>query len=289
MQDMQDDEWYPDYDSGLSLSAEFVRIALGILRTYRKPDSVPDVEVTMAFVYNTYFVGISYEQPFPDHLTVKLSSAVSGLQLSAQRIPLSEPVGSLNTADPLALLTFVEGITRTDQLFNVVLRIEAFPNTPPVEEELMRRILMALHPYKHGWAVDTVLPPPSLPETLIAEGPSTKPSVIWMNRMMDNLFDERAARQLANEFYVWMLTGLGLNKYSEDDFHPETEFIHVGDDFVSVILQPRDDEDIDGGIIKVPNWSNPYWATLVHPQPSGMRWERWNQLLLPTRLGLPNG
>ena len=61
------------------------------------------------------------------------------------------PVESLNTADPLALLTFVEGITRSDQLFNVVLRIEAFPNTPPVEEALMRQLLMALHPYKHGW------------------------------------------------------------------------------------------------------------------------------------------
>ena len=73
--------------------------------------------------------------------------------------------------------------------------------------------------------MDTVLPPPSLPETLIAEGPSTKPSVMSMNRMMDDLFDERAARQLANELYVRML---GLNKYSEDDFHPETEFIHVG-------------------------------------------------------------
>ena len=267
-----------DHDRGLSLNAEFVRIALGILH------SVPDVEVTMAFVYNTYFVGITYDQPFQDHLTVKLSSTVSGLQLSAQRIPLSEPVESLNTADPLALLTFVEGITRTDQLFNVVLRVEAFPSTPPVEEGLMFQLLMALHPYKHGWAVATVLPPPSLPETLIAEGPSTKPSVMWMNRMMDDLFDERAARQLANEFYVWMLSAFGLNKYSEDDFHPETEFIHVGDNFVSVIPQPPDDDDIIGGIIKVPDAN---WSTLVDPQRSGMRWKGCDQLLLPTRLGLP--
>ena len=86
--------------------------------------------------------------------------------------------------------------------------------------------------------MDTVLPPLISPETLLAEGPSTKPSVMWMKRNIDDLFSERAARQLANVFYVWMLLGLGLNKYSEDDFHPETEFIHIENDFVPVILQP---------------------------------------------------
>ena len=82
----------------------------------------------------------------------------------------------------------------------------------------MRQLIMALHPYKHGWTVDTVLFPPSLSETLIAEGPSTKPSVMWMNRYDDDLFDEGTARLLANEFNFGMGLGLGLHKYSEETF-----------------------------------------------------------------------
>ena len=310
MHNMQDDEYDPDYDSKLSLSAEFVRIALGILRTYHKRDNVPDVHVTMAFVSAIHFVGIHHDEP---HLTVKLLSTVSGLRLSAAALPPATALGAmqnpdpnpnpqclnrlglgkpniqcLNTADQVALLTFVERITRTDQLFNVVLRIEAFPNTPALEDRLMRRLLMALHPYKHGWAVDTVLPPGIRPETLLERGPSTKPSVIWMYRYDDDLFSEPAARQLANEFYVWMLSGLGLNKYSEDDFNPETDFIHVEDDFVPVILySPTTPTHPPGKIMKVPRLGS---GTLV-PDPNSrfgvtLTWKGWDRLLLPTELGL---
>ena len=246
----------------ISLSAEFVRIALGILRTHRESPRtqrafrhVPDIQVTMSF-------GIIL--PNPD-LTVKLLSTVSGLRLSAaarrpaqaqaqlvspaaglralvagqqqqeagmqQPIPVREPeVASLNTADPLALLTFVESATRTDRLFNVLLRVEAFPNTPPLEEGVMRQLIMALHPYKHGWTVDTVLPLPQSAETLIADGPGAKPSVMWMNRYDDDLFDEGTAKRIANEFDIWIGLGLGLNKYSEDDI--QHEFIHVDDDLL---------------------------------------------------------
>ena len=129
----------------ISLSAEFVRIALGVLRTYRERDIVLDVQVTMSF---------GNDLPNPN-LTVKLLSTVSGLRLSAAALRRSTAavlppgaalrafvasrqrvleVESLNTGDPLALLTFVEGITRTDRLLNVLWCIEAFPNTPPLEE-----------------------------------------------------------------------------------------------------------------------------------------------------------
>ena len=217
----------------ISLSAELVRIALGILRTYHERDNVLDVQVTMSFGQS---LGIG-----KPHLTVKLSSTVSGLQLSSAALRRSTSrqreavVESLNTADPLALLTFVEGHTDTDRLFNVLLRIEAFPNTPPLEEGLMRQLIMALNPYKHGWTVDTVVPPPSLSETLIREGPSTKPSVMWMYRILeDTLFDAGAAERSANQFEIWMGLALGLGSYSNDDI--QHEFIHVQDDFIPVVL-----------------------------------------------------
>ena len=257
----------------ISLSAEFVRIALGILRTYHKRDNVLDVQVTMSFGKS---LGIG-----KPHLTVKLLSTVSGLQLSAAALRRSTAavlppafgasrqreaeVESLNTADALAFLTFVEGQTVNDRLFNVLLRIEAFPNRPPLEGGLMRQLIMALHPYKHRWTVDTVLPPPSLSEMLIAKEPSTKPSVMWMNRVItDTLFDAGTAKRLANEFDTWMGLGLGLGLYSKDDIWHE--FIHVDDDLISVVLSrhgmPGVSILVQGRIINV----------------EGDDWKRWELL-----------
>ena len=246
----------------ISLSAEFVRIALGILRTYHERDNILDVQVTMSFGES---LGIG-----KPHLTVKLLSMVLGLQLSAAALRRSTSrqreaeVESLNTADPLAFLTFVEGHTDTDRLFNVLLPIEAFPNTPPLEEGLMRQLIMALNPYKHGWTVDIVVPPPSLSETLIAKGPSTKPSVMWMYRVLrDTLFDAGAAKRSANEFDILMVLRLWLRLHSNDDIRHES---HVDDNLIPVVLgrhaMPRLGILFHGKVINV----------------EGDDWKRWELL-----------
>ena len=121
MHNMQDDEYDPDHDSGLSLSADFVRIALGILRTYRKQANIPNVQVTMAFVSATHLIGIRHDEP---HLTVKLLSTISGLRLSA-------PALRRSTAAALPPATALRGFVAAMQNPNPKPNPKPNPNPNP--------------------------------------------------------------------------------------------------------------------------------------------------------------